>query len=155
MKKISNIAAFVKYHREKLKLTQAQLADMAGVGIHFIRNLEQGLSALKLDKVNKVLNMFGHRLSATSDFIDPYQIWFNYFNKAVKIIKKNKDEFFGFIIEEIRDEKSEIIAWKLLPNLNAIEWQKKQDDKLTEIMKHSEIAEIKLQKNEKRQSNHS
>ena len=146
MKKISNIAAFVKYNREKLKLTQVQLADMAGVGIHFIRNLEQGRSALRLDKVNQVLKVFGHRITTSADNIDPYQIWFNYFGRAVKIILKNKQEVYGFLVQEIRDEKSSIVAWKVVPNPNAIEWQKKPDDKLTIIVKQSEIEEIELQK---------
>ena len=149
MKQVSNIAAFVKYNREKLNLTQEQLADRAGVGIHFIRNLEQGLSSLKLDKVNEVLKVFGHRLMPTPEKLDPYQIWYSYLNKAVRITKRNKEEFFGFLLQEIRNEKSEITGWKVVPNPDAIEWQKKQDDKLTEIIKHSDIAEIKLQKNEK------
>lgn len=145
MKHISSIAAFVKYNREKMNLTQEQLADLAGVGIHFLRNLEQGHSSLKLDKVNQVLKVFGHILTATPEHLDPYQLWFNYMNKAVRIIKKNREEFVGFIIREIRDEKSMITGWRVVPNPNAIEWQKKQDDKLTIIIKHSDIAEIKLQ----------
>lgn len=146
MKQISNIAAFIKYNREKQKLTQEQLAEMSGVGIHFIRDLEQGRSALRLDKVNQVLQMFGHRLAISSDKIDPYEIWYNYYDKPVKITKKNNQEFYGFLVKEIRDEKSEIVAWKLVPNPNAIEWQKKQDDKLTIIIKQNEIAKIELQK---------
>ena len=146
MTQISNIAAFVKYNREKLKLTQEQLADMAGVGIHFIRNLEQGRSALKIDKVNQVLNIFGHRLAMSPDRIDPYEIWYNYFNKAVKIIKKDKQEVYGFLVQELRDESSEIVAWKLVPNPNAILWQKKPNDELTIIIKQNEIADIELQK---------
>jgi len=150
MKKISNIAAFVKYHREKQKLTQEQLADMAGIGIHFIRDLEQGLSALRLDKVNRILGIFGHHLTTSSESVDPYQIWYNYYdkylNKAIKIILKNKKELYGFLVQEIRNEKSEITAWVLVPNLNAIKWQKKPDDKLTITIKQSDIAEIELQK---------
>ena len=146
MRQVSNIAAFIKYHREKLKLTQEQLADMAGVGIHFVRNLEQGLSALKLDKVNQVLKVFGHRLSITSDNIDPYHVWFNFLNKPVKITKKNKEEVFGFIVQELRDKNSEIVAWKLVLNSNALEWRKQHGDALTVEIKHKDIAEIELQK---------
>ena len=146
MKPISNIAAFVKYYREKQKLTQEQLADIAGVGIHFIRDLEQGRSALRLDKVNTVLKIFGHHLTTSPESIDPYQIWYSFFNKAIKITLKNKKEIYGFLVKEIRDEKSEIVAWILVPNPNAIQWQKKQDDKLTVTIKQSEIAEIELQK---------
>lgn len=145
-KEISNIAAFVKYNREKLSFTQEKLAEMAGVGIHFIRDLEQGRSALRLDKVNQVLNVFGHQVTTTPNTIDPYKVWFNYLGKSVKIIQKDNQEFYGFLVKEIRDEKSVIVAWRLVPNPNAIEWQKKPNDELTEVIKHSDIIEIELQK---------
>jgi y4mF family transcriptional regulator len=56
------IAAFVKEKRKKLGLTQPQLAERAGVGLRFIRELEQGKATLQLDKVNQVLFLFGHQL---------------------------------------------------------------------------------------------
>ena len=146
MKKTSNIAAFVKYNREKLNFTQQNLADLAGVGIHFIRDLEQGRSALRLDKVNQVLKMFGHHLSISSEKIDPYEIWLNYFDKPVKITTRSRENVYGFLLQEIRNEASTIVAWKVLPNINARTWQKKMDDKLTITIKHSEIAAIELQK---------
>jgi y4mF family transcriptional regulator len=43
-------------------LTQKDLADRAGVGLRFIRDLEQGKTSLRLDKVNQVLALFGRRL---------------------------------------------------------------------------------------------
>jgi hypothetical protein len=39
------------------------LADRAGVGIRFVRELEGGKTTLRLDKVNIVLAFFGGRLS--------------------------------------------------------------------------------------------
>ncbi len=146
MKEITNIAAFVKYNREKLKLTQERLAEMAGVGIHFIRDLEQGRSALRLDKVNQVLNMFGHQLATTTNKIDPYKLWFSYLGQPVKITQKGNQEFYGFLIKEIRDSKSEIVAWRLVPNPDAIEWQKKPNDDLTTVIQHADIIGIELQK---------
>ena len=53
------IAEFVKEHRKKLGMTQVALADRAGVGLRFVRDLEQGKTTLRLDKVNQVLQMFG------------------------------------------------------------------------------------------------
>ena len=53
---------FVKTRREQLGLTQQKLADRAGVGLRFIRDLEQGKQSLRLDKVNQVLVLFGHRM---------------------------------------------------------------------------------------------
>ena len=54
-----NIASFVEERRKQLKLTQTELAMRAGVGLRFIRELEQGKSTLRLDKVNQVLALFG------------------------------------------------------------------------------------------------
>jgi y4mF family transcriptional regulator len=56
---------FVKERRKTLGLTQLDLADRAGVGIRFIRELEQGKQSLQLDKVNQVLALFGRRMEPT------------------------------------------------------------------------------------------
>jgi len=52
----------VKERREQLGLTQQELSDRAGVGIRFIRELEQGKESLRLDKVNQVLALFGYKM---------------------------------------------------------------------------------------------
>jgi y4mF family transcriptional regulator len=54
---------FVKSRRKQLGLTQQELAERAGVGIRFIRDLEQGKESLQLDKVNQVLLLFAHRMA--------------------------------------------------------------------------------------------
>ena len=54
-----SIAEFVKERRKKIGMTQVMLADRAGVGLRFVRDLEQGKTTLRLDKVNQVLQMFG------------------------------------------------------------------------------------------------
>ena len=53
---------FVKERRLSMGLTQKDLADRAGVGLRFVRELEQGKKSLRLDKVNQILAMFGHRM---------------------------------------------------------------------------------------------
>ena len=68
-----SLADFVKDKRKLVKLTQPELAEKAGVGLRFIRELEQGKETLRLDKVNQVLQLFGHEVGAvpktnTSDF---------------------------------------------------------------------------------------
>jgi y4mF family transcriptional regulator len=55
----NSISDFIKEKRKQLKLTQPELAERAGVGIRFIRELEQGKETLRLDKVNEVLALFG------------------------------------------------------------------------------------------------
>jgi len=59
-----NLADFVKEKRKLVKLTQPELAAKAGVGLRFIRELEQGKESLRLDKVNQVLQLFGHEAGA-------------------------------------------------------------------------------------------
>ena len=56
------LANFVASKRKALKLTQPELADKAGVGLRFLRELEAGKATLRMDKVNDVLHLFGHEL---------------------------------------------------------------------------------------------
>ena len=55
----SSIASFVKEKRKQLKLTQPELAEKAGVGLRFLRELESGKESVRLDKANQVLALFG------------------------------------------------------------------------------------------------
>lgn len=57
-----NLSEFVKSKRDLVKLTQPELAEKAGVGLRFLRELEQGKETLRLDKVNQVLQLFGHEM---------------------------------------------------------------------------------------------
>lgn len=56
------LSAFVKEKRNAAGLTQPECADKAGVGLRFLRELEQGKETLKMDKVNQVLQLFGSEL---------------------------------------------------------------------------------------------
>lgn len=58
----TSIANFIKEKRKQLKLTQPELAEKAGVGIRFVRELEQGKQSVRLDKVNQLLDLFGSEL---------------------------------------------------------------------------------------------
>lgn len=62
MKQLNPISKFVKEKRKKLNLTQIELAEKAGVGLRFIRDLEQGKKTLRMDRVNQVLELFGSEL---------------------------------------------------------------------------------------------
>lgn len=59
-----NLKEFVKEKRSLAKLTQPELAEKAGVGLRFVRELEQGKETLRLDKVNQVLALFGYEVGA-------------------------------------------------------------------------------------------
>ncbi|NVO10780.1 MAG: helix-turn-helix transcriptional regulator [Bacteroidales bacterium] len=143
---MNNLSAFVRFQRKKLGITQEELAAKAGVGIRFIRELEQGKATLQLDKVDQVLHLFGFQLTPNKLQIDAYDIFWNYFNKGVKITLANKLIKYGIIINEIIDKKeNKIYAWKFVPNNNAIQYQQKPDDKLTETINHADIVAIENQ----------
>jgi y4mF family transcriptional regulator len=59
-----HLSDFIKAKRKSVKLTQPELAEKAGVGLRFIRELEQGKETLRLDKVNQVLQLFGYQVGA-------------------------------------------------------------------------------------------
>jgi y4mF family transcriptional regulator len=56
------LSQFVRKNRKELGFTQEALADRAGVGLRFIRELEQGKKTLRADKIEQVLELFGHTL---------------------------------------------------------------------------------------------
>jgi len=59
-----SLREFVKAKRNGARLTQPELAEKAGVGLRFIRDLEQGKTSLRLDKVNQLLQLFGYQVGA-------------------------------------------------------------------------------------------
>ncbi|MCM4159382.1 helix-turn-helix transcriptional regulator [Antarcticibacterium flavum] len=56
------IAKFVRTQRKENNMTQSEISDLTGVGLRFIRDLEQGKPNLMTDKVNQVLKFFGSTL---------------------------------------------------------------------------------------------
>ena len=56
---MNKIARFVKENRKKAGLTQEEFAIRSGLGLRFVRELEQGKETVRMDKVNQALAMFG------------------------------------------------------------------------------------------------
>lgn len=54
------IGKFVKEQRKAAKLIQKEFALRSGLGLRFVRELEEGKETVRLDKVNIALSMFGH-----------------------------------------------------------------------------------------------
>lgn len=61
----TSLSNTVKELRREYGLTQEDLALKSGVGLCFIRNLEQGKATLRMDKVNQLLDLFNYELTAT------------------------------------------------------------------------------------------
>ena len=53
------IGKYIKEERKKAGLTQEEFALRSGLGLRFVRDLEQGKETVRLDKVNQALAMFG------------------------------------------------------------------------------------------------
>ena len=56
---MTTIGRFIKKKRKEAHLTQTDFAVRSGLGLKFIRDLEQGKPTVRLDKVNQALCMFG------------------------------------------------------------------------------------------------
>lgn len=61
----TRLSETVKALRKEYRLTQEDLAMKSGVGLSFVRSLEQGKVTLRMDKVNQLLDLFNYELTAT------------------------------------------------------------------------------------------
>lgn len=61
----NELSLTVKQLRKEYELTQEELAMKSGVGLNFVRDLEQGKPTLRMDKVNQLLDLFNYTLTAT------------------------------------------------------------------------------------------
>ena len=59
---MNSLSAHIKHKRKQFGLSQVEIAQRAGVGLRFIRDMEQGKQTLRMDKVNEVLALFGEAL---------------------------------------------------------------------------------------------
>jgi y4mF family transcriptional regulator len=134
------LAAFIKDLRKRLRLTQEELAERAGVGLRFIRDLEQGKTTLRMDKVNQVLALGGYSLVPSREN-DPYDIYRNHINKPVKISLKHHRVLDGVIIDAVRDA-GEITGWKFVPNNKALEYQQTNNEALVAEIRNRDITRI-------------
>jgi len=62
---MNNLSSIVKSLRKQYNLTQEDLSLKSGVGLRFVRDLEQGKESLRLDKVNQLLDFFNYEVTAT------------------------------------------------------------------------------------------
>lgn len=56
---MNTIAEFIKQKRKEAGLTHKEFAIRSGLGLRFVRELEQGKETVRMDKVNQALSMFG------------------------------------------------------------------------------------------------
>lgn len=62
--KQTTLSVFVKAMRKQYNLTQVDLSEKSGVGLRFVRELEQGKQTIRLDKASQIQNLFGYEIGA-------------------------------------------------------------------------------------------
>ncbi len=59
------ISKIIKEKRKAHKMTQLDLSQKSGLGLRLIREIEQGKTSMRMDKVNQLLALFGMELTPT------------------------------------------------------------------------------------------
>jgi y4mF family transcriptional regulator len=139
----SHISNFVKYKRGSFKLKQEELAEKAGVGLRFLRELEQGKESLRMDKVNQVLHFFGHRISPLPEKInDPYAILLNGLQKKVKINSRRDIPLCGTLVG-VRIKNDQILSWMIVTDDMLKEYRRTKHLSVIKFVGHADIVHWK------------
>ena len=64
------LATLIRMHRKAAKLTQLQLAELAGVGKTVVFDIEKGKETVKLSTLRKILNVLNIEIQLTSSLLD-------------------------------------------------------------------------------------
>ncbi len=72
---ISNkyLANIVRFHRKKSKLTQIELADMAGIGKATLFDIEKGKTTIQFDKILALLDVLNIKIELKSSLMEEYE----------------------------------------------------------------------------------
>lgn len=57
-----SLAAFVRARRVANRMTQRELAELAGLGVRLVSEVERGKTTTRMDVVNRLLAVFGKTL---------------------------------------------------------------------------------------------
>ena len=90
------IAQYVKEMRKKYKLTQVDLSEKAGVGLRFVRELEQSKATLRLDKVNKVFELFGSECGPVPMKREGDEVWKT---RDLQSIERTRESIIGYFVQ--------------------------------------------------------
>jgi y4mF family transcriptional regulator len=64
------LATLIRMHRKAAKLTQLQLAELAGVGKTVVFDIEKGKETVKLSTLRKILNVLNIEIQLTSPLLN-------------------------------------------------------------------------------------
>lgn len=62
-----NLGKKIKEMRKKAGLTQVECSRRVGVGLRFLRELEQGKETVRLERLRQVLDFFGYHLEVVKN----------------------------------------------------------------------------------------
>ena len=68
------LSIIIKKHRKAAKLSQLQLAEMAGVGKTVVYDIEKGKETIQLDTLRKILNVLNIKIELVSPFMHQLKI---------------------------------------------------------------------------------
>ena len=86
---MNNLSTTVKMLRKQYNLTQEELSLKSGVGLRFVRDLEQGKETLRLDKVNQLLDFFNYEMVATQKTVNNETAHIFYKDQLAGILTEN------------------------------------------------------------------
>jgi y4mF family transcriptional regulator len=139
------ISSFLKYNRARLGLKQEELAKRAGVGIRFLRELEQEKESLKMDKVNQVLRLFGYSLSPVQEKTSsPYSILLNGMQKKITL-HLGKNKWISGTLVGFQTKNGQILRWKIVADEFLKEYKRTNHPGLVQFAEHIDIEKWELE----------
>lgn len=128
--------------RNKNRLTQEELAQKAGVGLRFVRDLEQGKQTLRMDKVNQVLALFGYRVSTEmTRKKDQWEIIMNHMNRSVQVYLKDRAVLVGVLLD-YRMKDQQVQSWRFVSNNNLLKYRDTKDESLVQIIDSDDLLNV-------------
>ena len=101
---MNTIAEFVKQKRREAGLTQEEFAMRSGLGLRFVRELEQGKETVRMDKVNQALAMFGMKAVPGRVKNEPIERILNYKGYTGRVEYDDEQHIFAGSVINTRDE---------------------------------------------------
>jgi hypothetical protein len=126
-------------------LKQEELARKAGVGIHFLRDLEQGKESQKMEKLNQLLRYFGYCLSPVPEKMAcPYSILSEALEKKIKIYLRKNGSISGTLVG-FQTKNDHIIRFKIVADDYLKEYKSTHHPSLVQFVEHIDIETWQLE----------
>lgn len=71
---LGTLSVIIKMHRKAAKLSQIQLAEMAGVGKTVVYDIEKGKETIQLATLRKILNVLNIKIELVSPYMNQVKV---------------------------------------------------------------------------------